>query len=179
MSDTNVQGNCADSLNSEALDVDGIAPLDNMEAWQCAILTDMPLGSLGDNTWLHNLYIRHHRTTRDSLVQVVLWCGSPECNLWLTKVTLQGDGKDDPWFGGIQVTAGQMYADGTTLPSTLHAVCYVTASAYRIAVFKVFGIFGLIYRVKVPCLQLGPLLHSCKTQGHHISQIEVESCPLL
>lgn len=150
-----MQGNCADSLNSNPLDVAGVAPLDTLEPWQCALLTNMSLGSLDGHAWLHNLYIRHHRTTRDSKERL-LWCNEPECNLLLTNMTLQGDGKDNP-TSGVTAIAGQTYADGMTSATALPAVCYVSACHYRIVVLKVLGMFGVIHRVKVPCLHSGPL----------------------
>ena len=122
-----VQGNCREPLDSIMLqNAQGFAALDEVRRLQCLILTDVALGTVSQNTWLHNLYIRHHTTGRESSIDMVLWCDTPDCNLWLTFMTLQGYGgygeSVDLKFGGLAVTAGQMYSDGAAQSHYLHVL---------------------------------------------------------
>lgn len=111
-----LQGNCREPLDSLMLqNAQGATPLDELRHRQCLVLTDVALGTVSKNTWLHNLYIRQHLTRSDNGIDILLWCDSTECNLWLTFVTVQGHGSDDlPFdfpYGGLAVSGGQMYAD--------------------------------------------------------------------
>lgn len=81
--------------------------------------------------WLHNLYLRHTRTGRSNVheKEAMLWCG-PDCNLWMTDVTFQGSGNLDPSSGALEVSGGQMYAQGTQ---------YCTARYQQIERCMIFG----------------------------------------
>lgn len=90
----------------------GEVPLESLKPSQCLLITDSILGSVNRNTWLDNLYIRYHRTDRSTGGDVVMECASESCNVWLTNMTFQGDGKHDPRFGAFLVTGGEVYAKG-------------------------------------------------------------------
>lgn len=90
-----------------------VAPLVSPLPGQCVLFTDVNLLTSDQNLWLDNLYIRHHSTARTDTGHVV-GCYSKDCNLWMTSVTLQGDGVSDPWAqaSGMAIVAGQVYAEG-------------------------------------------------------------------
>lgn len=108
-----MQGNCSQEVSTTVLGLSGSPLLDRLPG-QCVIVTDVHLVSVKQNFWMHGLYIRHHRTARTQTDNVVVWCGTEDCNLWLTSVTVQGDGTDDPSRGGLEVNGGQLYAEGAT-----------------------------------------------------------------
>lgn len=106
-----LQGNCSHEPTAEQL------PLYNgaQSEWkpgQCVILTDVELVELELQLWLDNLYIRHVTTPRTDTVSV-LWCVTEMCQMWMTSVTIQGDGDGDPSSGALWVTGGLVYAEGT------------------------------------------------------------------
>lgn len=107
-----MQGNCQDSTTAADLDLTGVAPLDTLNPGQCVILTDINLMTPKQEMWLHNLYIRRHSTIRSDDNGSIIQCVSDDCKMWLTEVTLQGDGNQDPFFGGLAVSGGQLYGDG-------------------------------------------------------------------
>lgn len=121
-----MQGNCSEPVSSEVLNVGGVASLHTLKPGQCAILTEMALGHVSEDMWFHNLYIRHHQTLRNKHVGIVLWCDTPDCRMWLADVTVQGDGFEDPYFGGLQVSGGELYADGA--PQILQLLSCVTCT---------------------------------------------------
>jgi hypothetical protein len=87
-----MQGNCAAAPPSAAsLGLSG-APLLPLLPYQCLLITDMQLLQTDFNSelWLNGLYIRYRRTTRidQPISEFILTAG----NLWMTAVTLQGDG---------------------------------------------------------------------------------------
>lgn len=110
-----LQGNCSTRILPGPLDNSGVAPLREQRSRQCVLLADVHFISMYQSWWLDNVYIRHRRTprTKDSIdFKGVVWCGSVKCNLWMTNVTLQGDGRQDPEQGGVAVHGGQLYANG-------------------------------------------------------------------
>lgn len=110
-----MQGNCLEAPSSSNIALyiaDSL--LKDWRPGQCVIVTDVRLMSVYSSIWLHKLYIRHHSTTRSDTMSVI-WCGTEDCNLWMTDVTLQGDGAEDPELGGLDASGGQVYAEGTVL----------------------------------------------------------------
>jgi hypothetical protein len=77
---------------------------------QCVIVSDLELMEPTQELWLDGLYIRHHRTNRTDTAAVIGCFES--CNLWMTTVTIQGDGSQDPTRGAIWIETGQVYAEG-------------------------------------------------------------------
>jgi hypothetical protein len=66
------------------------------------------------NLWLDGLYIRQQTTSRTD-TRALMWCNGEDCNLWLTSITLQGDDTYWPYYGGVGVEGGQLFAEGSTL----------------------------------------------------------------
>jgi hypothetical protein len=99
----------------------GSAPLKPLLPGQCLLFTDGHLFSVEEgDLWLDFLYIRLKRSLRDvspSLVYVGFsgW-------LWLTGVTLQGDGKDDKECFGLEIES-QAYAEGMAMVPRRHWKC--------------------------------------------------------
>lgn len=118
-----MQGNCTtEKVSTATLSGLTVPSEGTLKPGQCAIMTDMRLMDVLQNLWLNNLYIRHHRTNRTDSV-VVLWCGTLQCNLWLTDVSLEGDAEFDPEFGGLGVEGGQAYAEGVNTVLMLNIEC--------------------------------------------------------
>ena len=87
------------------------APITQVRPGQCVIVTDLLLLAVRQNLWMDNLYIRHHTTDRTDSTSAV-WSGSKDCNLWMTSITIQGDGVGDPHLGALALVGGQLYAEG-------------------------------------------------------------------
>lgn len=64
---------------------------------QCVLVTDLPLlGSTAEHLWLHNLLIRHQVSDREgSAAPTMLAVQGAAEGLWLTHVTVQGQGNYD------------------------------------------------------------------------------------
>lgn len=107
------QGNCSSATTAAALSLSEGVPLSERQVGQCLLVTDLQCIQVYQNLWPHCLYIRHHRTPRTHTEDVV-YCATEYCNLWMTDVTLQGDGSKDPSWGGMSVIGGQVYAKGGT-----------------------------------------------------------------
>ena len=121
-----VQGNCKSQPSAAELGLAGTAGLQDWQAGQCVIVTDVRLMSVFQNLWLHGLYIRHHATTRTGTESwSVVWCGSKDCNLWMTDVTIQGDGSKDSGKGALHVSGGQVYAEGVALSQCQSTVTHM------------------------------------------------------
>lgn len=119
--EADVQGNCSTEV---AFTPSGThAPIASPLPGQCLIVTDHPLLEVTVNLWLDALYIRHQTTARTATntAYSLLRCESVYCNLWMTSVALQGDGIEeweqvnngtDPILGALEVSGGQLYAEG-------------------------------------------------------------------
>lgn len=101
----------------EHLNLTGATPLNDWKPGQCVIVTDVALFSIAQNMWLDNLFFRYKHTERSSTYKLI-YAASETCNLWMTNVTIQGDGYDDPAWGGLSVSGGQVFAEGMPVPST-------------------------------------------------------------
>lgn len=113
-----MQGNCRAGVTAESLGLSG-ALVPRLPG-QCVIITDTTLLSERQNLWIDSLYIRFKKTDRsDDRVESVVKCIGEECNMWMTSVTVQGDGDTDPKFGGVLVSGGQLYAQGTDSVNSL------------------------------------------------------------
>lgn len=107
-----IQGNCVDEPSEEKLGLTG--PGLDRSPGQCVIASDTTLIWLENSLWLDNLYIRYSASTafEDDYYNDILECSSPDCNLWLTSVTMQGDGPGDKTAGAIWAKESQVYAEG-------------------------------------------------------------------
>jgi hypothetical protein len=110
-----MQGNCSSDTSSLNLSAPDLLSL---KAGQCVLLTDGSLMQLENSLWLDNLYIRYSKTSR-GYADALLVCYGKDCNLWLTSVTLQGALAKHPFFGGVAVEGGQLYAEGADGVHTL------------------------------------------------------------
>lgn len=111
------QGNCDKTDKSDLFKVYG-QPLGDLTDRQCLIITDTSLFSVtvGD-LWLDRLYIRHHLPPEEVDPDVVrtgaLVSVAGKGKLYMTEVTLQGDGIDR--MQGVRaLNAGRLYAYGVT-----------------------------------------------------------------
>jgi hypothetical protein len=96
-----MQGNCSTEPDAAALGLPRDPIVYISMSRQCVVVTDVMLLSPEHDLWLHNLYIRHHRTsrtdsTRRTGTQSVVGCFSQDCKLWMISVKLQGDDMQDP-----------------------------------------------------------------------------------
>lgn len=107
-----LQGNCMTPPSPEALSLTGRPLLTDWKPGQCVIVTDVHLMYVAQNMWLDNLFIRHTKTERGG--RPILATESESCNLWMTNVTLQGEGTMDPVWP-VFVSDGQVYAEGMSL----------------------------------------------------------------
>jgi hypothetical protein len=107
-----MQGNCAAAPPSAApLGLSGAALLPLLP-YQCLLIADMDLlyAESPSQLWLDGLYVRYRRTARVDEFYNYL---KTESKMWMTAVTLQGDGDgvDDCKTCGVWST-GQVYAEG-------------------------------------------------------------------
>lgn len=116
-----LQGNCDASTAAGAFKLNG-SPLEGLTEGQCLVVTDTSLLSVtvGD-LWLDQLYIRHHlpeeETDPDAVRTGALVSVAGKGKLYMTKITLQGDGVNR--MQGVRVlNAGRVYAYGSLPPST-------------------------------------------------------------
>lgn len=129
-----LQGNCTETPSPTDLGLLGTT-LQDWKIGQCVLAIDNRLISVQQNLWLDRLYIRHRRTLRSQTNKVV-WCGELVCNLWLTNVTFQGDGVNDPAAGALDVLGGSVYAEGMNSKS----VCDYARETYSISTIKGFSL---------------------------------------
>lgn len=108
-----MQGNCTSEPSSIAFGLTG-APFIDRRPGQCLIVTDVRLFSSKQDIWIDSLYLRYHSTSRSlsDAAEDLIWCSTASCNLWMTSITLQGDGITDTKYGGMQAVGGNVYADG-------------------------------------------------------------------
>lgn len=124
-----IQGNCSTEPSAGDLSLPEEDSLDDWRPGQCMLITDVGFMYLTYNIWLDSLYIRHHRTRR-SASTVVLACMSKGCNLWMTDVTLQGDGSEDPIYGGlVAAMGGQLYANGMICNRLEYCILHFTKAS--------------------------------------------------
>lgn len=105
-----IQGNCMEQPSSEHLNLTGSNLLNDWKPGQCVIVTDIALFSISQNMWIDNLYFRYKHTQRSSTNKLI-FAASKSCNLWMTNVTIQGDGYDDPTWGALSIEGAQVYAE--------------------------------------------------------------------
>jgi hypothetical protein len=113
-----MQGNCAGAPPSAAsMGLSG-APLLPLLPLQCFLIADTNLWRSGSQLWLDGLYVRYRRTGRYDRYKLInpfiFYFGS----LWMTAVTLQGDGDgilDCQEDCGVYLQYGKMYAEGELL----------------------------------------------------------------
>ena len=105
-----MQGSCNSEPSAADLNLEGTKSLD-WATGQCVIVTDAALMTVVQNLWLHGLYLRYHRTTRFDQPQSIL-SALKGAKLWLTDVTLQGEGIQDPFVGSLWVFAAELYTEG-------------------------------------------------------------------
>jgi hypothetical protein len=117
-----MQGNCAGAPPSAAsLDL-SCAPLLPLLPYQCLIIADMDLLWTDFQLWLDGLYVRYRCTTRaDSFYNFIAVSGQ----LWMTAVTLQGDGNGVPDCASCGIrTDRHSYAEGMSpCPTHPHVWC--------------------------------------------------------
>jgi hypothetical protein len=107
-----MQGNCAAAPPSAAsLGLSGAALLPLLP-YQCLLIADMDLlyAVSTSQLWLDGLYVRYRRTACvDEFYEFL----KTESKMWMTAVTLQGDGDgvDDCDTCGV-CSGGQVYAEG-------------------------------------------------------------------
>jgi hypothetical protein len=114
-----VQGNCTDEPDATLLGVLSGAPLAERLPGQCVIVTDVRWLQTAEGLWLDSLLIRHQTGAAREARNQLLICESV-CKLWMTDVTLQGDGQakekssSGDWINisGLNVFSGQLYAAG-------------------------------------------------------------------
>lgn len=112
-----VQGNCTSEPSNTALGISG-SPLAERKANQCIIVTDIQLGRIAQNLWMDNLYFRHQYTAREPHLSIFR-CIFTQCNLWMTDVTFQGNGVQDPEHGALVVEGSQLYGQGVGTMDTI------------------------------------------------------------
>lgn len=105
-----MQGNCTQKPSDKDLGLSDV-PVIDWKSGQCVLVTDVMLMEVYQNLWLDSLYVRHYTTPRTD-TNYVVWCGTENCNLWMTSVTLQGDGIIDPVNGALFVSGGNFYGEG-------------------------------------------------------------------
>jgi hypothetical protein len=116
-----MQGNCSSEPSTLALGLSG-RDLATRTPGQCILVTDQALLRLDrQNLWLHSLHIpfRTNGQAYSCCDSMLLYAtGTGTANLWLTSVTLQGEGNAvdpfDPSFlpGAVEVFGAQLYAEG-------------------------------------------------------------------
>lgn len=105
-----MQGNCTSDPTTALKNASRLS-LTNVRQGSCVIVTDVRFLEVYQNLWLDSLHFSHVNTRRTD-TSAVLWCGSQACNLWITNVTFQGQGRNDPPNGALAVSGGQVYAEG-------------------------------------------------------------------
>ena len=109
-----MQGNCGDIAPSFTPPT-GHAPLRDMMPGQCLLLADSPFIQLPQSQlWLDGLHVRL-TSPRGADFTSLVWTGS-NAELWMTGVTLQGngDGVRDCWHCGFS-GSGMLHAEGSFL----------------------------------------------------------------
>jgi hypothetical protein len=102
-----VQGNCASVDPPSASFPSGHAPLRSLLPNQCLLLADHHLQAvLGGKLWLDSLYVRRTTQVTGSVFSLLQVLGS-DAEMWMTGVTLQGNGD------GMNVEdQARVYAEG-------------------------------------------------------------------
>lgn len=110
-----MQGNCISQPSEEESNLPGKLTFSDWKPGQCVLLVrDIRLMNTFQNICSHKMYVTRKQTRRSDAMEedVVLWCGTAECNLWMTEVTRQGSGDKDPSLGALVVSGGQAHAQG-------------------------------------------------------------------
>jgi hypothetical protein len=124
-----IQGNCSSEPSFLALGLSG-GGLPTRTPGQCVLVTDQALMKLHrQNLWLDSLHIQfvgssHAYSCCNSVLLHVSGAGT--ANLWLTTVTLQGEGgafSSSYYAGAIEVDGAQLYAEGGDPLSPFSRLC--------------------------------------------------------
>ena len=110
-----MQGNCSGiPVDTNALQLAG-APLRPLSEGQCVIVADRSvLQTEHGRLWVDNVYIRLTRSPPESVS--VLVSVTEDAQLWMTRSTLQGNGRFDAEQGAIGIFSdrfGHVFAQGT------------------------------------------------------------------
>eukprot|EP00892_Ulva_mutabilis_P011349 jgi/Ulvmu1/8587/UM045_0030.1 len=116
-----ITGNCA-TAPGPALSSPTGAALRPLLPWQCLLLTDTSVLTVSNSSlWMDNLYLRLQRSARTPLEPFLLATESESPALYLTGITLQGDGQfKSTGTAGVQScnglsAASPVYMQGCTL----------------------------------------------------------------
>jgi hypothetical protein len=152
-----MQGNCRGAPPSAAsLGLSG-APLLPLLSYQCLLIADVQLLWVDSQLWLDGIYVRYRRTGR-------VTSSEGHCNgfifnqgsLWMTAVTLQGDGdsSSDCTVCGL-VNSGDVYVEGALLVC-LNVWCssctLITAAQHLLPPHRAFAILLRPAARALPCL---------------------------
>lgn len=117
----------------ENLNLTGPTTFRDWKPGQCVIVTDATLFIIVQNMWLDNLFLRYKHTDRSD-TKALIFATSKTCNLWMTNITIQGDGSEDPVWGGLSVSGGQVYAEGVASDSVNDQLVFFVLSDYSVMV---------------------------------------------